>query len=1055
MKTRTATTGSSSHKPPTSGVDADTLVRHAVSAPSHTTGRPSLDETLDAPAEALQETRDAPALAPGLDETRDASGLDRRLDAREPTDRDRPGPETHEPPGLLADATLDASDSDLADGPAKVRAGRIGRYTVVRELGRGGMGIVYACYDEGLDRKVAVKLLLRQVADVTAQLRLEREAQALARLSHPNVVQIYELGRHDENLFVAMEFVPGQSLRDWLSPADADGADPDEPQPEQPEPRPDRDWREVLAMLRQAGAGLEAAHAAGLVHRDFKPDNAMVGADGRLRVLDFGLVRDAARPELDPVREDAEAEIDPPPLSLTRTGAVMGTPAYMAPEQFRGQPSGPFTDQFSFCVVAYEALFGQRPFAGKTFHSLAFAVCKGDVRPIPTDSPVPASLRAAILRGLAVEPGGRWPDMPSLLAEFDAVLGQGRRKLLGWGVAAFMTVTALAVGGFALANDDAEPAPVCAIEADVLAGTWDDARRAELAAAFAAQPGLSADANASGRATVEAALDQWSEGYLASLRDNCEATRVRGTQSESLLDLRSACLDRKRREADAVVGLLVAADGPSHAPELLGQLPELGGCDDPRLAGERYPLPSEAERREAILAAYEQLARIRGLGAAGRLDEADEAAERLRESVAGLDYLPLTVEADGLRGEQAIWRQAVNEAVPLLRGAIRAAEVAELDELSANLRVHLAGAVMGAWGRVETQDLTFDEAQTAVDRLGRGDDRLSFSLQLAGVHQLVRDGELDRALVKLTDQQRTNGQTEDYYAGYELGQVLTLLGRLDEAERTFERHREIAVAKWGEGSPASAMADASLGEVSLAAGDLDGAERRFRAAQEVISAIHGPRSPPLAAIEANLGKIAFMRGDVAAARSAFRAAADSNDASMAVEAWNNLAVIEFFAREYPASLRAYRRAVELATVSRGPSHPSIGVLYSNIGESLAGSGDHEGALDSYRQALAILTSALPPDHIDFAFPYKGRAQSRLALGDPTGALVDLERALELHELNPNEPLDRADVEFTLAKVHRALGDEARAREWASTARTRLLEIGQAEQAAAIDDWLAH
>ena len=198
-----------------------------------------------------------------------------------------------------------------------------------------------------------------------------------------------------------------------------------------------------------------------------------------------------------------------------------------------------------------------------------------------------------------------------------------------------------------------------------------------------------------------------------------------------------------------------------------------------------------------------------------------------------------------------------------------------------------------------------------------------------------------------------------------------------------------------------------------------------------------------------------MRGDVAAARSAFRAAADSNDASMAVEAWNNLAVIEFFAREYPASLRAYRRAVELATVSRGPSHPSIGVLYSNIGESLAGSGDHEGALDSYRQALAILTSALPPDHIDFAFPYKGRAQSRLALGDPTGALVDLERALELHELNPNEPLDRADVEFTLAKVHRALGDEARAREWASTARTRLLEIGQAEQAAAIDDWLAH
>jgi serine/threonine protein kinase len=347
-----------------------------------------------------------------------------------------------------------ASDRSRSEPDPLGEVLQIGRYTIVRKLGEGGMGIVFAGYDEQLDRKVAIKLLRRRYQDRVARLRLEREGQALARLSHPNVVQIYELGEHQGSLFVAMEFVVGETLRARLATSS------------------DRDWRAIAEILCQAGAGLAAAHAAGLVHRDFKPDNVIVGADGRVRVLDFGLVRAAGGRTDEP--DDSNVDELDATRTLTRSGAIMGTPSYMAPEQFHAGSCDALTDQFAYCVVAFEGLFGRRPFVGDSLAALTERVVNGAIEPIPDGSRVPARLRAAILRGLSVDPSERWPDMPTLLAELDRALDPGRRRRrLGWAAGVVAVIVSVGVTAGILRS---EPT-LCVFDRSALAGTWDDGRR--------------------------------------------------------------------------------------------------------------------------------------------------------------------------------------------------------------------------------------------------------------------------------------------------------------------------------------------------------------------------------------------------------------------------------------------------------------------------------------------------------------------------------------------------------------------------------------------------
>jgi hypothetical protein len=299
------------------------------------------------------------------------------------------------------------------------RGDQVGRYLILSRLGAGGMGVVYAAYDPELDRKLAIKLLHVQSGASRAtqgRERLLREAQAMAQLTHPNVIAVHDVGTLGDRVFVAMEFVEGRTLEDAL-------------------PEASEGWRGVLELFLPAGRGLAAAHSAGLIHRDFKPENVMVGDDGRVRVLDFGLARAQQQREETPVLEELPPSASRSRASsarLTQTGAVMGTPAYMAPEQHLGLSTTAATDQFSFCVALHEALFGERPFPGETLAALAFNVTEGRRRGAPKASTVPGWLRRAVNRGLDVDPERRWPSMEALLTALEhfRVLEQRRRRLL-------------------------------------------------------------------------------------------------------------------------------------------------------------------------------------------------------------------------------------------------------------------------------------------------------------------------------------------------------------------------------------------------------------------------------------------------------------------------------------------------------------------------------------------------------------------------------------------------------------------------------------------------
>ncbi len=317
-------------------------------------------------------------------------------------------------------ASLDPPAPDPAR-PVRVetpsQTGRVlGRYTLAERLGAGAMGVVYRAEDRDLGRGVAVKLLHRPDRALTD--RLIREARSMAQVNHPNVVAVYDAGVEDGTTYIAMELVAGSSLRAWQ-----------QTKPTIPE---------IVEAYVAAGRGLAAAHAAGIVHRDFKPDNVLVGHDGRVRVTDFGLA--AARPT---------EEASPPPgdLELTGSGVVLGTPAYMAPEQFTGGNIDPRTDQFNFCVALYEALYGARPFTGKTFEQLGDHVCDGKVQPPPAGTRVSRALRAIVLRGLSPRPGDRYPTMDHLLEEL------GRDRARPWRRASGIAAALAILLGVGLATD--------------------------------------------------------------------------------------------------------------------------------------------------------------------------------------------------------------------------------------------------------------------------------------------------------------------------------------------------------------------------------------------------------------------------------------------------------------------------------------------------------------------------------------------------------------------------------------------------------------------------
>ena len=439
---------------------------------------------------------------------------------------------------------------------------RVGRYALLRRIGAGGMGVVYSAYDDELDRKVALKLVAIDRLGAATVARVRREAQALARLSHPNVVHVYEVGEAEGHAFVAMEFVAGQTLRAYQE-------------------APERSAEELLGVYAQAGRGLAAAHAAGLIHRDFKPDNALLGEDGRVRVVDFGLARlfdhreaEAAGVPSETVSEGhppaAVDELAQPPDRLTASGALVGTPAYMSPEQLRGGEADARSDVFSFCAALYEALYGARPFAGADVAALRRAIEGGTIAAPVHGRDLPPQLREALIRGLAADPADRWPDMEALL---DA-LGESKpeRRWLALVIAAAVLVAAAALVAWALGERSRQET----LEREQ--------RRTQLAEA-AAQTAEAATEEVSrrdrARRLVAASVTEAPRDPEAALLFAIEAVHVQRDAGEPVL----AAAEQALRDALDMVGSELLVDPDGAAPQVRAALDPQGRSAATRDAG--------------------------------------------------------------------------------------------------------------------------------------------------------------------------------------------------------------------------------------------------------------------------------------------------------------------------------------------------------------------------------------------------------------------------------------------------------------------------------------
>jgi len=489
----------------------------------------------------------------------------------------------------------------------------IGRYVVLDARGAGGMGLVLSAHDNQLDRNVALKLVRPDLeekggAEKTRE-RLLREAQLMARVRHPNVVTVYDVGTLGERIFIAMELVEGVTLREWLK---AKPRTPDE----------------ICGVFVQAGRGLAAAHASGVVHRDFKPDNVLVDANGGAHVMDFGLAWSDAM------------------LAGAAPRSGEGTPAYMAPEQLAGAgPSeiDPRTDQFAFCVALYEALTGARPFTGVD-----------RTKPPAMPHGLPARVAAALTRGLRYRPADRFPTMEPLL---DALAPRSLRSL--WlGLAAAAAVLAAAGLTFALAR----PASDCDHPQERLAGVWDDERRAQVQRAFA---GTKASFAAPAFASAAAALDRRTGEWVAALESACKSGAGEETRSRQ-----RACLEARLGELKALTELFVRADASvvEHAAEAAARVRGPASC----LSGDALtalPLPDDPARRTAIAQVRLKIAESGVLHHAGRLVTAIEAARAAVAMARATKYPPVEAEAwlqlvEPLRdhGEYEEARKALDEA---------------------------------------------------------------------------------------------------------------------------------------------------------------------------------------------------------------------------------------------------------------------------------------------------------------------------------------------------------------------------------------------------------
>ncbi len=971
-----------------------------------------------------------------------------------------------------SETTVNLADRDSAEDGLEIGT-RLGRYLTLDLIGSGGSGLVYSAYDPTLDRKVAIKLLRDRAQPRLLELRyrLLREAQAIAKISHPNIVAVYDAGVYEDRLYIAMELVEGETLRDWLAPG--------------------RDWREIVEVFHRAGQALAAAHEVEIIHRDFKPSNVLVGAGKRVRVLDFGL---AASPERDPERlqegdhapadgaEGSAMLAEKAPDRLTISGAVMGTPAYMAPEQHLACATDERTDQYNFCVTLFRGLYGRSPFFQNgervTIDQLYMRKAAGLIADPPSDSRVPARIHKIVVRGLAADPDERWPSMDELLAALNGQTRRARRRLVAAGSAACVCVLGLLAAVLLYRGD--QPVSVCAEGPAQLAEVWSETTRVQARAAFRA---LNTPFARAAWQRLVPLVDDYADAWATTYTRACQETYVHESHSVETFNERALCLyerlDRLRTlrslllDADRTIALNIIAAAQA--------LPRPESCTD-RDMPESVALPTDPSLREQVASLRRRLAHTTVLRDAGQGEMALRLAKEITEEALQLDYLPLHAEANRQTGEILIDVGEPSSARHHLQEAVWAAEASGHDDVAAEALCWLAQAVP-----YTELSAIVRRAEAAILRGKRPDLRAALetargSQELAQKRFAAAKVHFERAL-ELWNERRD--KTLDWTAVRYRNNVGVASARTGDYQASLQHYRaamEAAESLLGVGHPRTGMTVKNVGVALVANGHYERGERLLRRAVELAKEqgpthrwvglaladlahgllLQGKHDEALPLQERalaiwqrrelfdmsrplqTLAAIHVGRGDLEQAEVILLQAIGTSDPcgpSPSLRA-SQLAIGLSEVYRLAGQLGRARRLAKCAVASleeRPFQRVSLADGYEQLALTQAAAGDCRAARGQLASSLASRSEALGDDHIELVPALLATAACLIATDDGEGAGEPLQRALALMDGVQVEPRWRARASFLRAQTLAAEQGE-RARELARFAHHAYAEL---------------
>ena len=923
-------------------------------------------------------------------------------------------------------------------------ATRIGRYELRSVLGVGGMGVVYEAHDSGLDRAVAVKVLRPGRGDAaTLADRLVRESRLMARAAHPSVITVYDVGREGNAVFIAMELVRGPTLTAWLASHTLD-------------------WRAIVSVFEHAGQGLAAAHGAGIVHRDFKPDNVLVASADKIVVTDFGIAR-AARSAWDPENAPTlpgmesltgqHALLGSEPAGdgdMTETGMVIGTPAYMAPEQIRGEPVDQRADVFAFSVSLWEALFGHRPFPGHSVVEIFQGMHRVPVRPQTGASHVPRRLVRALQKGLAFEPADRWPDMAAMMHELSAIRTLRRRQWLAAGAAGLIGV------GIATALAIARPEPPvdrCARALTELSAAYNPQLAEAVRGVLAGEPAIRDTVIGNFTATAEA----WRAAHLATCRADRDVIQDATT---------TACLDARRVELAGSVDDVIAngPDGAKYAVAISG-LPDLpGACAAPAPGLLFARVPADRALRRTVTALRDRMADVEADNLRNEFPRALAESARIASAAAGV-WPPVNAEALYTLGMSQRQGGDSKLALATLRDAAVAAERAHHDRIAATAWLQIALAVANNEGDA-TRALEYTTyAEAAANRVGRPPLTMLRIEHAKGVALIAADrtAEGEVAVRKALELARTTkGATPGDFAGSlrSLGSLYENQGRYADAVAA-QRDSIAYLPRSASGEVlAKAVFYDRLAGCLEAAGQPDAAELESRRAVELADRTLPTTAIDRAIVHADFAHILLSAGHDQEALAeitgaiALMAKLQGTRSERYGEALMVHGDMLLHMERYADADPLLARGCEILEFVAGNSatEASCAVIHSGV---LAGLHRNAEALAKLDPAIETLAKTYGAQHPEVSRAVIVRGGVHAALGHHAAAVADLERAIAALATSQLDPGYLADARWQLGQELGA-SDPERARAEV-TAASQIFETTGAswsKQRARATAWLA-